>query len=302
MLPAPVNDQLSGLSSQQAAQLDDVSLSTLRSLSSLCREFRQSTSATQRIQRGSPGAGQLGPVVRIHQSQFSTIAGRCQQIFTRHSRFPGVNLLQTRFNELQQTLGAGFDDTSTGYAQRVHVLEKLNYENGTVRGVVDTIIQQHEYWKSKLPGQGNQQPVARRLAFNDSSQNQSAALSISNQPLGQISPPQLPMSSPKIKLSVVASPLQTQQQLLGSGSESSTTSVPQPFIPPSLPTTATASGVQASSTRPSQLGSSQMRLGSGGPVFPPMTSGTVALGPSPPWVGAASRIVQGSNLGLVRVA
>lgn len=274
MLPVPTSDQLSGLSSQQAAQLDDVSLSTLRTLSSLCREFRQSTSATQRIQRGSPGAGQLGPVIRIHQSKFSTVAGQCQQIFTRHSRFPGVNLLQTRLNELQQTVGAGFDDTSTGYAQRVHVLEKLNYENGTVRGVVDTIIEQHEYWK-------NQQPVARRLAFSDSSQNQPAALSTSNQPLGQISPlNKLPVvPSPGIKLRA-ASLLQTQQ--LGSGSESSTTSVPQPFIPPSLPTTATASGVQASSTRPSPPGSSQMRLGSGGPVFPPMTSGTVALGPSPP--------------------
>ena len=283
MQPAPVNDQLSGLSSQQAAQLDDASLSTLRSLSSLCREFRQSTSATQRIQRGSPGAGQLGPVIRIHQSKFSTIAGQCQQIFIRHSRFSGVNLLQTRLNELQQTLGAGFDDTSTGYAQRIHVLEKLNYENGTVRGVVDTIIEQHEYqWKNKLPSQGNQQPIARRLAFSDSSQNQPATLSTSNQPLGEIIPLKLPVvPSPRIKLPA-ASLLQTQQ--LGSGSESSTTSVPQPFKPPPLPTTATASGVQAliSSTRPSPLGSSQLGLGSGGPVFPPMSSGALALGPPPP--------------------
>ena len=227
MLPAPVNDQLSGLSSQQAIQLDEISLNTLRSLSRLCREFRQNTSATQRIQGGSPGAGQLGPVIWMHQSNFSTVADQCQPIFTRHSRFPGVNLLQTRLNELQQTLGTGFDDTSTGYAQRVRVLEKLSYENGTVRGVVDTIIQQHEYWKNKLHGQGNQQPVARRrLAFSDSLQNQSAALS----------------------------------------------------------TSATASGVQAStsSTNPSPLGSSQLGLGSALVVQPPMTSGTVALGPPPP--------------------
>ena len=301
MQPAPINDQLSGLSSQQAAQLDDASLSTLRSLSSLCREFRQSTSATQRIQRGSPGAGQLGPVIRIHQSKFSTIAGQYQQIFTRYSRFPGVNLLQTRLNELQQTLGAGFDDTSTGYAQRVHVLERLNYENGTVRGVVDTIIEQHEYqWKNnKLPGQGDQQPVARRLAFSDSSQNQPATLSASNQPLGQIIPHKLPVvPSPRIKLPA-ASLLPTQQ--LGSGSESSTTSVPQLFKPPlPLPTTAMASGVQASisSTRPSLLGSSQLGLGSGGSLFPPMSSGTLALGPPPPLSRSHFQDSSGQQFGL----
>ena len=135
--------------SQQDIQLDDISLSTLRSLSSLCYEFRQSIShpALQRIKIGPPKAGHLGPIIRDYSSKFATIAGQCdcQQIFIRYSHLPGVGLLQTRLNELQETLEADFDDTSTGYAQRVHVLEKLNYENGKVSGVVDTIIEQHEY-------------------------------------------------------------------------------------------------------------------------------------------------------------
>ena len=122
--------------SQQDIQLDDISLSTLRSLSSLCYEFRQSIShpALERIKIGPPKAGHLGPIIRDYSSRFATIADQCdcQQIFIRYSHLPGVRLLQRRLNELQQTLEAGFDDTSTGYAQRVHILEKLNYENGKV--------------------------------------------------------------------------------------------------------------------------------------------------------------------------
>ena len=129
--PPASDDQVSKPLS--AAHLDDISLNTLQSLSSLCRDFRQSTSTVQRIQRGSPGANQLGPVVRRHQSNFSIISGQCQQIFTRHSQVPGVNLLKTRLNELQQTLEASFDDSSNGYGERVCLLDKLNYENGTLR-------------------------------------------------------------------------------------------------------------------------------------------------------------------------
>ena len=159
-----------------AVQLDDISLDTLRSLSSLCRDLRQSTSTVQRIQGGSPGAGELGQAVRKNQSNFTTIAAQCQQIFTRHSQLPGMNLLWARFNKLQQTLEARFDDSSQGYAERVHVLEKLNYENGTLKGVVETIIELHEYQKNKLAGQaGNQQPVAQRLTFSDAPNSQSAA-------------------------------------------------------------------------------------------------------------------------------
>ena len=168
------NDQLSRLCS--AVQLDDISLNTLRSLSSLTHDFRQSTTAVHRIQTGSPNARHLGPTVQNYQSKFGSIAGQCQQIFTKHSQFPGMGLLQTRFNELQQTLGAGFDDSSKGYGERVHVLEKLNYENGTLRGVVETIIEHHKYWKNKLAGlcQENKPPVARRLTFSDIPNSQSA--------------------------------------------------------------------------------------------------------------------------------
>jgi hypothetical protein len=131
--------------SVQAIQLDDMSLSILRSLSNLCYEFCQSTSAVERIERGSSKAQRLGPVVWIYRSKFSELAAQCLQIFTRYSRLSDVRLLQTRLNELLLTLGTSFDDSSSGYAQRVHFLEQLDYENGIVRGMVDTIIEQQVY-------------------------------------------------------------------------------------------------------------------------------------------------------------
>ena len=90
-----------------------------------------------------------------------------------------MSLLQARLNELQQTLGASFDDSSKGYGERVQVLEKLNYENGTLRGVVEMIIEHYEYWKNKLAGQENQPPVAQRLTFNDMLNSQNTATSAS---------------------------------------------------------------------------------------------------------------------------
>ena len=150
-------------------QLDDDSLNTLRSLLSLVRDFRQSTSTLQRIQTGSPGAKRLGATVRTYHSKFGSIAGQCQQISIKRSQFPGVILLITRLGELQKALGEDFDDSSKGYGERVHVLEKLNYENGTLRGVVETIIEYHEFWKNKLSGEGNQ-PLARRLNFDTTTQ------------------------------------------------------------------------------------------------------------------------------------
>ena len=302
--PPTTNDQLSRLCS--AVQLDDISLKTLRSLSSLIHDFRQSTTAVHRIQTGSPNARHLGPTVQNYQSEFGSIAGQCQQIFIKHSQIPGVRLLQTRLNELQQTLGARFDDSSKGYGERVHVLEKLNYENGTLRGVVETIIEYHEHWKNKLAGQGNQQPVARCLTFGDTpnslnvatpsaflvdqhrhhlsqlqvSQNQSATLS-SNQPfqLGQVSFPTLPT-----RRGLGGSPftsIATQAQQLGSGSLSSGLSQPL------LSTTSGTTGIQALPRPP--LGCSQLGLGTG------TTNGAVITHTQPPRGSTHDQV--GSGLG-----
>ena len=146
--------------------LDDDSIITLRSLSRLTSEFRQSTSNVRRIQRGSPGAGALGTALRTFQPKFMAILIESQAVFARNSQFPGMNLLKAKLTELQQTLQEPFNDggNEAGYYQRVNILEKLNYMNGMLRGVVEVMIEHHEYWKNKLDGQNNQ-PLSRRLNF-----------------------------------------------------------------------------------------------------------------------------------------
>ena len=244
--------------SQQDVQLDDISLSTLRSLSSLCYEFRQSISypALERIKIGPPKAGHLGPIIRDYSSRFATIADQCdcQQIFIRYSHLPGVHLLQTRLNELQQTLEAGFDDTSTGYAQRVHVLEKLNYENGKVSGVVDTIIEQHEYHLKNI-----------RLK---------KAIAVFKQPFRQLGQ----FSCPKLLVPVLRSQLSTALRQ----------------IQPPLPGTqfgTRLSGMQASiPQQPSPLGSS----GKGFPPFITKLNRTTAIPPWPPGMNRSWSCFQNS--------
>ena len=152
-----VDGQLSRLGS--AVRLDDVSLNTLKSLKSLVGDFRQGTSTVRRIQTGSTGARELGPVVQIYRCKFDSLADQCREMYTKHPHCPGLTLLQTQFNELQRLLGEGFNDSSSGYSERVRVLEKLNYENGTLRGVVDVILKQQECWKNRMDGQRILQPL-----------------------------------------------------------------------------------------------------------------------------------------------
>ena len=150
--------------------LDDNSVDTLRALSRLTSEFRQSTSNVRRIQRGSPGAGALGGAVQMFRYRFTPILADCQAVLNRYLLFPGMNLLRTRLNELDQTLQEPFNDggNEAGYYQRVHVLEKLNYVNGMLRGAVEMTIEHHEYWKNKnILNQRQLQPLARRLEYND---------------------------------------------------------------------------------------------------------------------------------------
>ena len=156
--------------------LDDDSVDTLRALSRMTSEFRQSTSAVRRIQRGSPGAGALGSAVQMFRYRFTPMLADCQGILNGYPQFPGMNLLRTRLNELDQALQEPFNDggNESGYYQRVQVLEKLNYVNGMLRSAVEMIIEHHEYWKNKIrPIQtivdDQQLQVARRLDFNENS-------------------------------------------------------------------------------------------------------------------------------------
>ena len=145
--------------------LDDASLTTINGLLRLSNEFRQSISQVRRIQGGSPGAGTLGPAVAGFNIKISTKAPDCQQVFIKCSQVPGIKVLEAKFKEFQDTLNEPFDDRSTGYYQRVCVLEKLNYTNGKLCGAIEVIIEHHDHWKMRLTGQ-HPQPLNRRLNFD----------------------------------------------------------------------------------------------------------------------------------------
>ena len=181
------------------AQLDDYSLNIIRSLSSLSRNLHQSMLQVRRIQRGSPGARTLGPIVQNFQSQFDALTTDCQQVFTSGSQFPGMNILQSQLSELQRVLKEDFDDGGNehGYSQRVRVLEKLHYANGMFHGVVKMIIENQEYWKRQCT---NQPGVQRCLVFGDSRATPAITGAMATASATQLKPSQvspLQLDSPK---------------------------------------------------------------------------------------------------------
>ena len=191
--PPGAGDGNAAQSGSSSSPLDDQSLTTITELLRLSREFRQSTSQVRRIQRGSPGAGALGCAVSSFNMTLSSKVTECQQMFMRCSKFPGMNVLEAKFKEFQNTLNEPFNDGGNegGYNQRVHVLEKMNYTNGKLCGAVEVIMEYNECSKSsKLVGQPLQ-PLHRRLNFDVASSPPQRSTGFGNlQPIPAVSPQQ----------------------------------------------------------------------------------------------------------------
>ena len=121
----------------------------LQSLSDLTRNFQGNTFGVPRIQRGSTRAGALRPIVERYRYLFCTKTAECHQILNTHAQSPGINYLLQQLTvfdgELDNVLskdGRGFSEAGNdvGYCERVHVLENLNFMNGTLHGVIQTNI------------------------------------------------------------------------------------------------------------------------------------------------------------------
>ena len=198
---------------------------------------RQTLDASKRAR--SPGAGELGGTVRTFQTRFSSITSECQQVIAKHSQFPGIDLLQRRLTELQRTLSEQFNNggNKDGYSERVHVLEKLNYANGMLQGVVEMIIEHHEYWKNKLANLGYQ-PLARRLNFSVTPSSMSAtgtttssstSTSLVDQHRDRLSQLQVAQNQPALPVTMVTS---SQQFQLGCVVPSNTSTTSHPTSTP----------------------------------------------------------------------
>ena len=149
--------------------LDDASLDTLRRLLKITVNLRWRThhSQTRRIQRGSPGAHELGSSLSQFRSEVDAIAGSLDEILQHHDGIPGMYLVRSQFALFHETMNQNFNDGGNegGYFERVQLLEKLMYLTGTLRGHLEVILEQHSYWKAKLAGEAPPR-IVRRLDFN----------------------------------------------------------------------------------------------------------------------------------------
>ena len=147
--------------------LDAESQETLRKLLRATVELRRSASQIRRIQRGSPGAGSLGCALVAFSPQISGISEKLASIFESYEQFPGMHLVKSQFSLFKDVLNSNFNDggNEAGYSERVHLLEKLMYISGMLRGHVEVVLEQHSYWSAKLAGESLPQTV-RRLDFN----------------------------------------------------------------------------------------------------------------------------------------
>lgn len=152
---------------QPVMSLDNDSRDTLKALLHVTIDLRRHTSRTHRIQRGSPGAGALGSTLAMLRPRVNDITNQLSEVFKTYDNFPGMYLVSTQFPVFRDVLNGNFNDggNEPGYRERVHLLEKLMYLAGTLRGHIEMVLEQHEYWRAKLAGQ---QPsrLARRLNFN----------------------------------------------------------------------------------------------------------------------------------------
>ena len=152
---------------QPVTALDNESRDTLKALLRVTVELRRSTSQIHRIRRGSPGAGALSSTLTTLRPRVTEIADQLSNVFTTYNNFPGMYLVSTQFPVFRDVLNSNFNDggNDPGYSDRVHLLEKLMYVTGMLRGHVEMVLEQHGYWRAKLAGE---QPsrLARRLNFN----------------------------------------------------------------------------------------------------------------------------------------
>ena len=152
---------------QPVTSLDSESLDTLKSLLRITVDLRRNTSRTHRIRRGSPGAGALGATLASLQPRLEEIANRVSEVLKTHQDFPGMYQISRQFPEFRDILNGRFNDggNDPGYNERVHLLEKLMYVAGTLRGHVELVLEQHAYWRAKLSGEKSSR-LARRLDFD----------------------------------------------------------------------------------------------------------------------------------------
>ena len=112
-------------------------------LSKLIGQLCLHSSQCRRIQRGSPGAGALSASITPSKEGINRLKPQVEDILDNHSNLAGVAKLKNQYDRFDRVLNEtinerGYED---GYTDRVQYLERMNYESGQMKGMLDTIIE-----------------------------------------------------------------------------------------------------------------------------------------------------------------
>ncbi len=115
----------------------------LRTLSRIINQIHTYARECRRIQRGSPGAGSLTSSISKSRIDFNNLKPEIDAILNQQNRLSCINMLRNQFNRFNEVINEdinerGYED---GYTDRVHYLEKMNYECGQLKGMVDVILE-----------------------------------------------------------------------------------------------------------------------------------------------------------------
>ena len=131
-------------SAQRMNVFSEAEMDKLRTLSTLLGQLHTDLAGCRRIQRGSPGAGSLSMSMTGSKNEFNRLKPEIEAILSRNMDISsGIVKLMTQFNQFDGVVNEmvnerGYDD---GYTDRVRYLERINYECGLLKGMLDIILE-----------------------------------------------------------------------------------------------------------------------------------------------------------------
>ena len=122
--------------------INEDSSDQFQNLSNLISQLHIHTSQCRRIQRGSPGAGSLSQSMSTVKTSLNQLKPNIEAVLTQNQHITGMTRLKNQYDQFDNVVNEfvnerGYDD---GYTDRVQYLERLNFESGYLKGLLDSMI------------------------------------------------------------------------------------------------------------------------------------------------------------------
>ena len=125
----------------------------LRELSTILGNLHAALGHTVRIGRGSPCAGNLSTCMEKPQKDFNRLKPKIEEILSKNKeQSSSVIKLTMQFNQFDGIFNETVNERGNedGYTYRVIYLERINYECGLLKGMLDIILE--GIWTFPSPG------------------------------------------------------------------------------------------------------------------------------------------------------